>query len=82
MYDMKWRAPVVIDLSHPLGQRTISTVREAADCLMDAWPEPDHSSERDEALRICLEVFEGNAHPDEARAAFLAAARSAGLSIS
>ncbi|WP_349962405.1 DUF982 domain-containing protein [Rhizobium sp. ZPR3] len=82
MYDAKWQAPVVIDLSHPHGRQTITTVREAADCLMDIWPEPDHSVERDEALRICLEVFEGNASADDARDAFLAAARSAGLSTS
>ncbi|MDK4717277.1 DUF982 domain-containing protein [Rhizobium sp. CNPSo 4039] len=82
MYDAKWRTPVAIDLPHPHGRQVITTVREAADCLMDIWPEPDHNPERDDALRICLEVFEGNASPDDARDAFLAAARSAGLSTS
>lgn len=78
MYDMKWQAPIVIVLPFPDGAQRIGSVREAADCLMDRWPEPDCSFERDEALRICLEVFEGGASPQEAREAFLAAARAAG----
>ncbi len=82
MYDAKWQSPVAIDLPRPYGRQTITTVREAADCLMDIWPEPDLSPERDEALRICLEVFEGNADLGDARDAFLTAARSAGLSTS
>jgi len=81
MYDMRWQSLVIVDLPPPYGPQRISTTREAADCLMDRWPEPDHSCERDEALRICLEVFEGNASADDARDALLAAARAAGHAI-
>jgi ribosomal 50S subunit-associated protein YjgA (DUF615 family) len=79
MYDAAWNDPVVVDLPQPYGRQTISTTREAAECLMESWPEPDVSSLRDEALRLCLEVFEENEPPETARSAFLAAVRNAGL---
>lgn len=81
MYDMKWRSRVIVDLPPPFGRQDISSTREAADCLIDKWPEPDHSAERDEALRVCLEVYEGHTSPEEASKAFLAAARAGGHPI-
>ncbi|MFC5755647.1 DUF982 domain-containing protein [Rhizobium sp. GCM10022189] len=79
MYDQRWERSVRVELqSH--GTRIISTTREAADCLIDLWPK-DHSKEFDEALRICLDVYEGNETPSAARKAFIAAAIRAAVPV-
>jgi len=81
MYDMPWKEPVAIEMPAPHGIQIVRTTRDAADCLMDKWPEPDLGSERDEALRLCLEVYEKTEDPEKARSAFLRAAIAANLSI-
>ncbi len=72
MYNRKWDVPVVV-LLPAVGAVTVSATRDAADCLMEQWP-PDHSDAFDEALRVCLEVYEGNLQPEDARQAFILAA--------
>ncbi|AYG62155.1 DUF982 domain-containing protein [Rhizobium jaguaris] len=79
IYDRVWARPISVDLPK-IGRIVISTAREAADCLLDHWPE-DHSHAYDEALRICLDVYEGNEMPEAARAAFIRAARTVAVPV-
>jgi hypothetical protein len=79
MYDRVWTKPISVDLPE-IGKVVISTTREAADCLIDHWP-VDYSKAYDEALRICLEVYEGNEMPEAAREAFIVAAGVVAVSV-
>ena len=78
MYDDCWSNIIRVELPEPHGVKTIRTTREAADCLMDQWgdglPRPDW----DNALRICLDVYERMAVPSDAQAAFISAILEAG----
>ena len=57
---------------------TISDADQAASYLLDHWP-ADSGERYDFAKRVCLEVIEGKRDPEDARAAFLLAAREAGV---
>lgn len=81
MYDIPWNSPVAVEMPEPHGMQIVRTTREAADCLMDKWPEPDLGAERDEALRLCLEVYEKSERPEAARNAFLRAIAAARLPV-
>ncbi|WJH41599.1 DUF982 domain-containing protein [Aliirhizobium terrae] len=79
MYDAPWKGSVTVDLPKPHGRETVRTTREAADCLIDKWPDRDFSAERDDALRLCLAVYEEGETPEMAKSAFLSALLAAGL---
>ena len=81
MYDIPWKDPVAVEMPAPHGMQIVRTTREAADCLMDKWPEPDLGTERDDALRLCLEVYENGEKPERARSAFLRALTAAKLPV-
>jgi Protein of unknown function (DUF982) len=75
-----WSASVPINLS-PFQKLLISSLQEALICLRTQWP-PDkgqdsHSFQR--AVRLCTEAADGERSPAAARAAFIAAAREAGI---
>lgn len=76
-YDEPWQVPLKLELPSA-GPVQVWTTRAAADVMMDDWA-PDHSDEYSEALRICLEVFENNCGPEDARSAFTTAAQRAGV---
>ncbi|WKD47933.1 MULTISPECIES: DUF982 domain-containing protein [Hyphomicrobiales] len=61
------------------GTQVVASAHEAAECLMELWAPKDVSDEYDEALRVCLAVYEGELPPEAARAAFVAAAAAASL---
>jgi hypothetical protein len=79
MYDLPWKGSVTVDLPRPHGREIVRTTREAADCLIDKWPDRDFSTERDDALRLCLDVYENGEAPERAKSAFLRALLAAGL---
>ncbi|MGO4354976.1 DUF982 domain-containing protein [Rhizobium sp. RAF36] len=81
MYNAPWKQPIAIEMPRPHGMQVVRTTQEAADCLIDKWPEPDFGPERDEALRLCLEVYENGEEPEKARDAFLRAAHAADLFV-
>jgi hypothetical protein len=75
-----WSASVPINLS-PFQKLLVSSLQEALTCLRTQWP-PDkeqdgHSFQR--AVRMCTEAADGERSPAAARAAFIVAARDAGL---
>jgi hypothetical protein len=75
-----WSAIVRIKLS-PFQTLQISSLREALIFLHKQWP-PEKSRNTqsfERAMRICTEASDGERSPAAARAAFIAAAREAGL---
>lgn len=66
---------------HGLGRyRTISTVREAAETLMERWPSHEGAAFED-ALQACLKVMEGGGTPEAVREALIRAAREADIDV-
>lgn len=65
------------------GFQIINTLYQLADCLLEKWPirEADRDEAYVEAARICIEAIEDRATPEDARAAFVAACRSADISV-
>lgn len=62
------------------GYRVLNTVSDLADCLLDCWP----ATEGDAfvaAMHACHESLEGRGDANEAREAFIIAARDAGVSV-
>lgn len=80
MFDVDWAVPVSVELHGPGDHDLIFCTRDAAECLLDDWPVDDGECFH-EALRIFMVVLDGRAEPDEARDAFVAAAREAGLVV-
>lgn len=61
--------------------RVINSVVALAEVLLTQWPVTDGEAYQ-EALRVCLDVLENPARPaEDARAAFVAAARDAGVTV-
>lgn len=75
-----WDEPVEIELRRIGHYRVVTSTREAAECLMTRWPEPGGPAHA-AARRACLEVLEGNAHPEVARQAFIDAAVEVGIYV-
>ncbi|UXN66030.1 DUF982 domain-containing protein (plasmid) [Phyllobacterium sp. A18/5-2] len=71
-------SPVVIAQA---GQRrNVTSVMEAAVLLFQVWPK-DRGKAYFAARRACIEALEGKATADDARAAFIAAAREVHMLI-
>jgi hypothetical protein len=60
--------------------RCIESVREAAKCLIDRWPE-NHGKAYLAALHACHDALGGELATEIARQAFIAAAREVGILI-
>jgi hypothetical protein len=75
-----WSAIVPVKLS-PFQTLQISTLREALIFLRKQWPpeKPRNSQSFERAMRMCTEAADGERSPAAARAAFIAAAREAGI---
>jgi len=67
---------VTVEAVHDGKPRTITSVLQAADFLMDDWP-PSRGRLHGLARQACLDALEGNLTGAEARAAFIDAARDA-----
>lgn len=62
--------------------RAISDVERAAEWLLKKWPPAFFDTEANAAARIaCLEAWEDRSPPELARAAFVEAAREAGILV-
>ena len=76
-----WKTPVVIATGEPPVETIISTIQAAAWALIEDWPEDDESPALDAALLACTGAVEGKRKAEDARNAFVAAAKEAGILV-
>lgn len=82
MVDKRFGNPVTIELDASGERRTVSSVREAADCLMEAWPAAHRGPAHRDALDTCLKVIDGHRSVIDAERAFVEAAWEARVFVS
>ena len=75
-----WNPPVTIETLKLGRYQSVSSAAEAARILLDEWPVAEGKAFL-AAQSACLMALEGTATPDEARAAFLAAADEANVFV-
>lgn len=75
-----WNERVEVELGHTGSYRVISDTAGAAEALLYWWP-TDRGRAYSHAKRVCLSVINGEMEASEARAAFIAAAQEADVSI-
>ena len=71
---------VTIEIDETGELRNVSSVADAAEILRQNWP-VDRGRELSRARRACLDAMEGTGSVEEARTAFVAAAKEAGILI-
>lgn len=71
---------VTIETEKTGQTRTIDSVIQAAEVLLNSWP-ISHGEKLEAAKRTCLPALEGKLAADATRAAFIDAAREAGFHI-
>lgn len=76
---MGWGKPVDIELHGSGKYRIVTNTSMAAECLIEKWPYKGRREKYWKAVECCLADLEGK--PSHPRAAFVAAAKEAGLSI-
>lgn len=80
MYGQYWKKSVLVELGGVSGIRTVASTDDAARCLLYKWP--DQSSKAyHRAKGLCLDALEGRKPDEDAREAFLDAAREARITI-
>jgi Protein of unknown function (DUF982) len=79
MIDLDFLA-VTIELDKSSELRNVSSVTEAADVLWMQWPK-QKGKKLSAARQACLDAIEGKRTVDEARAAFVAAAKEAKILV-
>lgn len=77
MFEINWGQPLVITATTESGIQKISTIEQARYMLRRKWPVDDTA--RSQAIHAINSAMECMGSVDHARAAFLAAAQSAGL---
>jgi hypothetical protein len=75
-----WKTPVVIAIGEPPTETTISTLQAAAWAMIEDWP-LDEAPALDAALIACTGAMEGKRKLEDARQAFVAAAKEAGILV-
>lgn len=78
--DKIWSRGVYLTLDKPDAYRIVCSTKNAENILTHKWP-VESGAEQRQALDVCAEVMKGNLAADEARHAFILAAREAGLFI-
>lgn len=77
MDDKRFPSPLELRLTEARTRR-VATVWEALECLQSQWPITTRPAHR-AAMRVCRDTLDGLRPASEARRAFRAAAREAGL---
>jgi hypothetical protein len=78
MTNRLWITPILV-ICNKTGQiLSVSTTKDAVDMLTSTWPQKEGNAYTN-ALQICANVAAGIATPDEAREAFIEAAREANV---
>lgn len=75
-----WTAPIHVEDPDTGREATIGNTEQAKDVLDHAWP-AYHGSRYERAERACEEALAGQATPEDARRAFIAAAVEAHLHL-
>ncbi len=75
-----WTKGVTLALEGPGKFTTITTLQEASWALIEDWPTEDGEA-LDRALLIIEAALKGKKTPEEARAAFIAAAQEADIEV-
>ncbi|WJH40355.1 DUF982 domain-containing protein [Aliirhizobium terrae] len=75
-----WKKPVVVLIGEPPEEAVIETTQGAAWAMIEDWPVEDGTL-LDRALAICAAVDAGKRKPEDARQAFVEAAKEAGVLI-
>lgn len=75
-----WTAPIHIEDPDTGQEATVGNTEQAKDILDHAWP-AYHGSQFERAEHACEEALTGQASPEEARRAFIAAAVEAHLHL-
>ncbi|SMF65685.1 Protein of unknown function [Xaviernesmea oryzae] len=76
-----WTKPVVVAVGEPPVETTVATTQGASWALIEDWPIEEGPALL-RALAMCTGVLERKNKPDEARSAFVEAAREAGVLVS
>ena len=74
-------APVVIETSAPRRLRAVDSAREAAECLIGGWPKGRRGRAYIAGLGAMNAALGGRLDAETARAAFIAAAKEAGIFV-
>ena len=80
MHGQYWKKSVLLDITGPGGLRTVTSTDDAARYLLYKWPDQT-SKAYHRAKGMCLDALEGRKPDDEAREAFIDAAREARINI-
>jgi hypothetical protein len=70
---------VAVERRKGISMRCHVTLEDLARSLLYRWPEDNRGAEWIVAQTMCLEAMEGVRDPEQARAAFVAAAQAAGM---
>ena len=81
MVRQRWDHPVTIETAKLGHYVMINSTERAAEFLLNEWPDTVEGKAYVAAARVLVEAHEGRATIDEAREAFIAAAREAGVFI-
>lgn len=76
----EWSQPVEVELGSIGAYRVVGDTAQAAEALLYRWP-VHKGKAYTAAKRICLTVLEGEGAPDDAREAFLSAAKEAAVTV-
>ena len=80
MAALPFRPSVCIEMKQPARSRAVGSVREAAECLLDAgWPKGRRGKAHKAAVGACHAALGGRLDAEAARAAFILAAQEAGI---
>ena len=81
MRDEPFEIPLSVAGSRRGPPSTLASAAQAAQFLVDHWPQAGRGPKYRTALKACMDVLEGRRRIDAARKAFLQAAGEAGLSV-
>jgi hypothetical protein len=75
-----WSDGVYMALEKIGEYRVVWSTRDAANLLLEKWPASGDGYQQ--AVDVCAEVMKGNLPPEQARQAFILAAKEAGIFVS
>ena len=74
-------APVIIETAQVGRLRTVTSVREAAECLLEDWPEKGRGDHYSRAIRACRNALAEKVTTSSARNAFIQAAQEVDIFV-
>ena len=80
MLNTLWKNPVIVKIGDPVEELAVESAQGAAWAMIEDWP-MDDGALLDRALAVCAAVDNGKAKPEDARLAFIEAAKEAGILV-